>query len=630
MVTHDLFNRRSSLRILRGLVLGLVALLIAARPYGFPSVNLDSSWGTGLVLGRIDGLKWGRQLDFTYGPWGWLSVHIAISRMYFALSVLFTIAVSGYLVFVLWTLLRRSISDGGSLLVLVFVALPFFSQVSITEVFLAAIFGSYVIILDRSNRGQIESWKTVVLLTMPVALVVQLKISLGIFAIVGLLVISAIWWSSSRLLIWCFGSLLSWFLIFWWVSEQSLNGLSEWLTTSLDVAGGFASAMSMNLGHIGALLLFATFSAGTALLLFRKIRAEKLPRFNCMIAFVLVGVMLYSALKTGYIREEQFRILDGYALCLPMWIWLLSPLKRQLVRYLVLAFPVIIGLSFLMGQRPAVRSIGGLFDWTARVNVWADNSTLLVSESTFERRASDARLQAQQVYGLSDAMVENLRDAAVQVDPYETTLVWAYGLKWKPVPIFQTYQAYTPGLDGVNTAALEKRGSRDVVLIEANQVRNINGRLSLWTPPRYQLALTCSWELLQHDDRWEEWGKSNDRCSSPEEVSVVSLAANASVGVPRAASNEIVVAKFERKSSVFGVFTKAFQFFYKPLDQFEIQLDGTRYNQPRAFDGSPLLVSCPPQSSSTSRFAAVCPSPNTMTFSESGTVTFERLTVRSR
>ncbi len=623
-------DRNATRSVLRGVLLASTAVLIAARPYVFPSVNLDPSWGTGLLLGRMNDLKWGSELDFTYGPWGWLTVHIVIDRTLMVMSALFAIAASIFAVLMIWKLLRRSISELASVLMLVFVVLPFLSQVSITEVFLVGIFGSFVLLFDRSVRGITESWPTVVALAFPVALAMQVKASIGIFAVVGFVAISGIWWRSSKRIALCFGSLAGWFLLLWVLSEGSFTGVSEWTRLSVSVVGGFASAMSMSLGQPIALLLFCVFCAGTVVLLIRMIRNEQWSIAHKLIASLLVVLTLYSALKTGYVREEQFRILDGYALCLPLWIWLLSPVKNRVRHLVFLALPVIVGLFILMGQRPAVRSVSGVYDWPARLGVWVDNSRLVASTTHFENGADQARQRAQAIYGLSDQMLANLRDASVQVDPFETTLVWAYGLRWAPVPIFQTYQAYTPELDEANTSALNRRTENEVVLIEANQVRNINDRLSLWTPPRYQLALTCSWQLVQSTGRWELWRKDAELCGAPENIATVSVAAGQEIEIPRVAANEIVLATFRSKSSISESIIRAIQFVYKPLNQFEIHLDGVQYQEPRAFDGSPLIVSCPPASNTTTRYSAVCPSPKTMMFSESGSVRFERLTIGSR
>ena len=40
-----------------------------------------------------------------------------------------------------------------------------------------------------------------------------------------------------------------------------------------------------------------------------------------------------------------------------------------------------------------------------------------------------------------------LRGHTVAVEPYENQLAWAYRLKWRPLPVLQSYTAYTTGLD---------------------------------------------------------------------------------------------------------------------------------------------------------------------------------------
>ena len=47
-------------------------------------------------------------------------------------------------------------------------------------------------------------------------------------------------------------------------------------------------------------------------------------------------------------------------------------------------------------------------------------------------------------------------DHPVAVDSFESSLAWAYGLNWHPVPVLQTYVAYTAALDRRNADALER------------------------------------------------------------------------------------------------------------------------------------------------------------------------------
>ena len=94
----------------------------------------------------------------------------------------------------------------------------------------------------------------------------------------------------------------------------------------------------------------------------------------------------------------------------------------------------------------------------------------------------------------------------VHVDPEETTLVWAYGFDWRPVPVFQRYAAYTRRSDGGNAEALTSDETAPSRIIR-HQSDGFEGRNDLWDSPRYMLNLVCfyrqtmvssGWQLLEH------------------------------------------------------------------------------------------------------------------------------------
>jgi hypothetical protein len=56
------------------------------------------------------------------------------------------------------------------------------------------------------------------------------------------------------------------------------------------------------------------------------------------------------------------------------------------------------------------------------------------------RRAAErqARASMREQFPLEPALLAALVNEPVHVDPYRASLVWAYGLRWQPVPIFRT------------------------------------------------------------------------------------------------------------------------------------------------------------------------------------------------
>src|SRR5206468_3107701 len=84
----------------------------------------------------------------------------------------------------------------------------------------------------------------------------------------------------------------------------------------------------------------------------------------------------------------------------------------------------------------------------------------------------------------------NLGCPPVAVDPWETTLVWAYDLNWRPAPAFQGYVAYTAQLDALNAASIADAPA-DQEILRATGTNSIDGRNRLWDPPRYLLTELC-------------------------------------------------------------------------------------------------------------------------------------------
>ena len=455
--------------------------------------------------------------------------------------------------------------------------------------------------------------------------------SLHLFSIIGFLLLSLVWWRSRRSILIAWGSLVAWFLVLWLISEHTFEGLVDWARRSVAIGSAYAEVQSLSLGQPILLVMYVVFAIATVILLVRRHRACSSTRTVRIVSSLLVLFMLYAGLKTGFVREGNAHAFEAFALLIPALIWLAAPIRVTVRRLALLALPAVVGISILVGERPAVGSFSSLYNWPEKASVWIDDANLLTSTVVFERKADAARGAAQAFYGLNDDMVRWLRESPAQVDPFDASLIWAYGLPWRPMPIFQTYMNFTPFLDGVTTTALADRHVDDTILIDTSWVGNLDYRLSLWTSPRYQLALTCSWTPIHRDGRWEQWAKnpSGDRCGSPQSIGTENVSANQIVTIPASGPDSFIVATFTRSSAVPTVLAGAINLLYKPLDPFTIRLGEQEMREPPTFDGSRLIVSCPSGLPVTRRYEAVCPSPLTISFSESGTVTFERIPTRS-
>jgi hypothetical protein len=135
--------------------------------------------------------------------------------------------------------------------------------------------------------------------------------------------------------------------------------------------------------------------------------------------------------------------------------------------------------------------------------------------------------------GLDAGTLELLRGRTTHVLPVEAAVVAAHDLRWKPLPVFQDYQAYTAGLDQLNADALLAPDAPERVLLGRDQT--IDGRWPGWDPPAQGRALLCRYVPLRAQGRrWLVLGRAENRCGAPKLVGSVRAAWNERVGIPRA------------------------------------------------------------------------------------------------
>jgi hypothetical protein len=145
------------------------------------------------------------------------------------------------------------------------------------------------------------------------------------------------------------------------------------------------------------------------------------------------------------------------------------------------------------------------------------------------------------VYKLDPPTLRLLEGRTVHVDPWEIALAWYYGLRWRPLPVFQDYSAYTASLDRLNAGRLDAAGGPERVVRENTALVDpqypqptIDGRLPAWDPPAQSLALLCNYAPLRTTARWQVLGKVRDRCGPPQLIRSLHVRDGQTVTLPAA------------------------------------------------------------------------------------------------
>jgi hypothetical protein len=101
------------------------------------------------------------------------------------------------------------------------------------------------------------------------------------------------------------------------------------------------------------------------------------------------------------------------------------------------------------------------------------------------------------IYGLEPGTLGRLVGAdTVDILPWETGIAWAADLNWRPRPVFQSYSAYTAALDELNARSLERERGPEWVLWHWSK-QSIDGRYALFDEPSTLRTLLCNYRLVE-------------------------------------------------------------------------------------------------------------------------------------
>ena len=138
--------------------------------------------------------------------------------------------------------------------------------------------------------------------------------------------------------------------------------------------------------------------------------------------------------------------------------------------------------------------------------------------------------------------------------PWETGIVWTYGLDWKPVPTSRTPLAYTPWLDQLDADSLASADGPQRVLRHAAgppadsalalakaTPYSIDHRYGAWDSPAATRALLCHFEALRTTPRYQVLGRVPNRCGSPRLLSSKQTGYGQQVRIPKPRGHDQVV-----------------------------------------------------------------------------------------
>jgi hypothetical protein len=560
------------------------AAFIGWLTWPYPSVDasagVDPSWAVALHLAADRGLDFGRDILFTYGPLGFLSQPLLVTTptglaaFGFAVAAQFALCAA-----LLWSTLRVYppwVAIALTYAVAVMFAATGFSNLPDYLVVIAFLLAVYTIERDPPPGAWIVAAGAFL-----AALSFLIKTNNGIVSIVLLALV--VWrcrpggWRSEALLGGCFAGAV---FVLWLVSGNSPAALPSWLHQEAHVVVSYTSAMAIegtNSGeYLQALLLLIVATAAIA----AHVRGLDRKRQVALFAVGVVYALAY--LKEGFVRHDVihavvfFSALAGGVLAV-RW----DARTRWIAATVVAAALGAVAMS--------VGSSGFVYGVHGRISRATHQAEVMLRPSVRRGEYAESRAAAKEKLGVGPPLRRLLRGHSVDVQPYEASAIWAYGLRWKPQRFIQWYMATDRALDLFNAHGLASHGA-ERVLFERNPPA-LDGKRTLFMAPETYLVLVCRYRLVQAKGNWAVLRRTRDRCGREQHLRTVRVTAGEPIQIPSARHpGDVVYARIHASPTLKE---RAAGLVFKEVHHPQVLVDGVAYRLVLDTARGPLVLRLP-------------------------------------
>jgi hypothetical protein len=452
---RSLFDRPLFHRIL--ILILLIWCVLAAFPVLPPpgGLGLDPSWVLGINQAHVQGLVMGRDLVWTYGPLGFLSIpHPAGQHMWPA----FLYRVSMYL---LWCagLIRLCfwlVSPlRGAWIALLFCAAaamdPFLAGDHLEA---AALVLALVVLLDESRWKAIE----LLLLSLLAATAMLVRYNLGVELIAVFLVLALL---NFRRAIPALVALPAAILALYLAETGHIATLGPYFRNGWELATGYSEAMSLP-GPAAAVVVILIALAGLfgAGLWF----GTRSPRFWAALA--VAGIFAFFLFKNSVTREDGPHVAPFFIKLsmISLFFWVGAGKRRMAAAGLVAMQAALLAAGYVFVDR--------VWPGTAErlLNRLELRGTAELARAYFHWPQTWQRFAAEASHNVWEGRLpapfhKAVGAGTVDSEPWNIADIIANGWRWQPRPVLQSYAAFTPALDNLNARHIQSPGAADFVLV---------------------------------------------------------------------------------------------------------------------------------------------------------------------
>lgn len=526
--------------------LAFLITVLSCPVIGFgPAPGFDVSWSGGLHMAITEGLVFGRDIVFTYGPLGFLQIPSMWDVETGLLAIAYLFVSRTALAVVLFLALRRSFGPWWAALGTYVLLLT----TNLLAVPLAVLLAGMMLLSSdapqEALRRRARIFAVVAGVLSGAEMLAKFNVGVLLALTAGIVVLAGPDRRRNAPLIAVCGAVS--LLVLWVVTGQPLSAVPDYFVNSLRITAGYTDALLLDdptgRGEITVALVLS--GLGVAAAAWTGRGPERDARIGLA---VLWAAFAYVQFKSGFIRQDASHVAGFFG---PLAIGLAGfPWHRESRRAgaVAIAFAAAFAISSLN------LSVGQLLSPGDRIGIAGHAEQVLLHQPSRRQAKLFGRAQIQAADRLSPPVLGAVRGHRVHVWPSEIAVAWAYGLDWRPLPTMQSNLAYTPGLDGMNDRRLLAPDGPDRILLNGNTYAPTDTRLASWDQPRTARSLLCHFRPVSSSATWLALARGPSRCGAERLVGSVRVPFNAKVTVPPPSSRgRLVVARIAglKPSSLF-------------------------------------------------------------------------------
>lgn len=566
--------------------IAVVLLTLFTWPFGIGPVgaSLDFSWIAGLYMAADEGRDFGTEIVYTFGPLGFLAWPSPWIGSLAVLSFGYWILIYGGLIAVLTWSLSRTIGLLAAAFVVLAVSLTFGF---LNQLPLVLAVGLCLIAL-REDR---PAWGMSALvygggLLCAVSPLVKLSIGPPLVLILLLAMIGAR--ADRRQWAGFLGTAIVAFFALWFATGQGLGNLWDYADNGAQIIKGYGEAMGYDAAETWEAVVIVVASialvAGIHRAGFRDTRAK-------LFATAIAAVVAYTVFKYG---TTQFAKGGPPAVAMSslLAIFLMAPWPRR--RAPAFAVGTLIFCAVIVHASLGMAGV----DMIARFKTFKESAELAIRPDLRHHKVGEARETVRAALAVPEPVLEALAGKTVAIEPWEITVAWAYELDWKPLPVFQNYQAYTQQLDRLNAAAAADAEDGPQALlrqmpagaVETGGRPSIFERQPAWDPPEQSFVAFCNFVPTLTDEAWQVLSRVPDRCGEPVLAASLTVEPGQAFQIPQARNDEVVIMRL-RGAKLEGL-EKLTSLFWRPSERHAVANGGEHvYRLPPDTSEGPMIVS---------------------------------------